>query len=325
MAMNRFAALSPDFEEEEAQRKKQADAAKAKKDQAAMKFEEKPKAHEKRFEGQKGEERSHTERGRGRGTRPYRGRGRGRGGYTHEGEGEFQHHGGFKERGDFKFTGDPNAKHPFDRKSGTGRGTEVSKAGAGKANWGTPQDDIKDATKPEEKPEGEVVEHKEGEVKQEEKKEAPKEPEVPVYTLSEYQAMNADKTKGLVVKKPELAVQKDPKASGLVAYDKKVLTGISEVAAKKKEAPKKTKEAEEQPSTAILGTVIAHDEPKHFRKFDKKPEEDTTTGAEGEKRSPEGRRGRGRGRGGYKGEQRTEGKKAEAAPFVMKDEEFPTF
>lgn len=321
MASNRFAALSPDFEEDEAQRKKVADAAKAKKEQAVAKSEEHPKAHERKFEGQRGEERS-TERGRGRGTRPYRGaRGgrRGRGGYTNEGEGEFQHHGPHKDN--FKYPGDPNAKHPFDRKSGTGRGTEVSKAGAGKANWGTPADDIKDAQKPEEKPEGEVVEHKEGEEKQEEKKEAPKEEEAPVLTLSEYNAMIAEKTKGLTTKKADLALQKDPKASGLVAYDKKVLTGISEAASKKKEAPKKTKEEEDQPSTAILGTVIGHDAPKHFRKFDKKPEE--TTGTEGEKRSPEGgRRGRGRGRGGYRGEQH-EAKKAEATPFVMKEEEFP--
>jgi hypothetical protein len=33
--------------------------------------------------------------------------------------------------------------HPLDKHSGTGRGKEMRKGGAGKANWGTMKDDLK--------------------------------------------------------------------------------------------------------------------------------------------------------------------------------------
>ena len=44
------------------------------------------------------------------------------------------------EKKDKKVTSEP---HPQDKHSGTGRGKEMRKGGAGKANWGTMEDDLK--------------------------------------------------------------------------------------------------------------------------------------------------------------------------------------
>lgn len=61
-----------------------------------------------------------------------------------------------------RFTGKPRERaHPYDRKDGTGRGRGVAKGGAGKANWGTPADEIAQGT---------PVEVKEGETPVEEAK-----------------------------------------------------------------------------------------------------------------------------------------------------------
>jgi hypothetical protein len=51
---------------------------------------------------------------------------------------------------DKKVSGEP---HPLDKHSGTGRGKEMRKGGAGKANWGTMKDDLK-PDPPEKKEEG---------------------------------------------------------------------------------------------------------------------------------------------------------------------------
>lgn len=50
-----------------------------------------------------------------------------------------------KEPHDFKgktlhYKGNPREKHPFDRKSGTGRGIDIKKQGHGKYNLGKPED-----------------------------------------------------------------------------------------------------------------------------------------------------------------------------------------
>ncbi|GAB5356201.1 hypothetical protein AAMO2058_000270500 [Amorphochlora amoebiformis] len=39
----------------------------------------------------------------------------------------------------------PKVKREFDRRSGTGRGKEIAKNGAGKGNWGTMNDTLADA------------------------------------------------------------------------------------------------------------------------------------------------------------------------------------
>eukprot|EP01022_Parablepharisma_sp_SALTPOND_P033042 TRINITY_DN88085_c0_g1_i1.p1 TRINITY_DN88085_c0_g1~~TRINITY_DN88085_c0_g1_i1.p1 ORF type:complete len:434 (+),score=50.83 TRINITY_DN88085_c0_g1_i1:1927-3228(+) len=328
MASNRFAALSPDFEQEEAQRKQQAEAMKVKKEALKTTVEEKPKARPERKQEGKAprEDRRPGERGRGRGAgRPYRGRG----GYRKpaETEGEFipREKAGPREFKNFKFTGSNDPIHPFDRKSGTGRGTEIPKRGGGRRNWGNPADDWKNAQKmPEEQPEVEEkqvpAEEPKAEVNEAEKKpEAPKEPEVPVLTYSEYQAMIAEKQKGLPIKKAEVQVARDPKAvAGLVAYEKPQYSAKSQVANKKKEETKESPAEAEK--TLVLGTFIA-EEPRPPRRFERKAEteEPASTSPEGERRSPAGKRGR----GGFKGAARREAKKAENTPFVMKEEDFP--
>jgi len=40
------------------------------------------------------------------------------------------------------FMGNFRQSHPFDRKSGTGKGREVTKGGHGKGNWGDLRDEI---------------------------------------------------------------------------------------------------------------------------------------------------------------------------------------
>ena len=345
MASNRFAALSPDFEEDEVQRKKQADAAKAKKEAMAAKAEE--KSQEKKQEGPaRTDERVPAERGRGRGRgrgtgRPYRARGGYRGGSDYHGseapaEGEFvsRDKPETKDVRDFKFSGNPNSVHPFDRRSGTGRGTEIPKRGGGRRNWGNPADDWKNSQRAqEEKPETSektpLEQPKEGEPKKDEvkegekKPEVPKVPEAPTYTYSEYQALLAEKQKGLEpVKKAEVQVTRDPKnAAGLIAYDKQKYSGLSEVAEKKKEPVKKVKEVSAEENKAnVLGTLIDKEE-KTFKHFDRKPMGEEAS-PEGERRSPAGKRGRGQFK---ETAPRPEAKKPEAVPFVMKVDEFPTF
>lgn len=359
MASNRFAALSPDFEEEEAVRKQQAEAQKKKLEAAKLKMEEKPKARPER-EGQapQGERRYPGERGRGRGIRrPYRGRGGfPRGGdveYVSREKTEFP-----REQKEFRFTGNTDAVHPFDRHSGTGRGTEVPKRGAGRGNWGNPAEDWKHERNEEEKPEAEekaAVQEgtepaKEGEVKKEgeekhlskrdkkklkkeghkeDKEEEALDADGSALTFQEYQAKIAEKQKGLPSKKAELQISRDPKsASGLVAYAKPQYSNLSEAAkaGKKKvaEEPKTEEPKESAAKTEVLGAYIADEYtrgPRRIdRKFEPKPAEETAAApAEGERRQPYRR-------GGYKGPRPAEEKKPEhATPFQMKDEEFPAF
>ena len=59
--------------------------------------------------------------------------------------------------------------HPYDRRSGTGRGKEVAKGGYGMGNWGTREDELKSGTLAVESPK------KTGEATAEEVTEAPKE------------------------------------------------------------------------------------------------------------------------------------------------------
>lgn len=343
MASNRFAALAPDFEEEESKRKQAAEQ-KAKKEAVRVKAEEKPHG-ERRPEGREmGQQhpRGTMERGRGRGMgRPYRGRGGYRGGagagapsYVVKEKGEF------RDNTDFHFTGSNDPVHPFDRKSGTGRGTEVSKAGAGKGGWGNPVDDLKNMEKfPAEETHAEVhegehvEEHKEvAEEKPEDaKRRAKKEKKMKkkfgkkdeeevthetydpnAMTLSEYQAKLAEKQVGLPTKKAEVQIARNPKtAAGLVAYEKKQHSNVSEVASKKKETKEKTETEAAEAKPNVLGTFIA-EEVRGFRGA-RRGDSDHHRG-----------RGRGYGRGATDEHPKEEKKPVERTAFVMKDEEFPT-
>ena len=363
MASNRFAALSPDFEEEEVKRRQQAEEQKKKKEAMLAKAEEKPKGRPERMhEGPQGERHYPGERGRGRGIRrPYRGRGGfPRGGdvdYAPKDKSDFP-----REQKEFRFTGSTDAVHPFDRRSGTGRGTEVPKRGMGKGNWGNPSEDWRNEQNAEEerKPEvedkaavaqegaepakeGEAKKEGEGEQKymnkrdkrrqkkggdKEEKEEEPLDADGSALTFKEYQAMVADKQKGLPSKKTETQITRDPKAaSGLVAYAKTQYSGLSAVAkaGKKKAEEPKTEEAKEPSKVEVLGAYIAEEFRRAPIRGDKGKIEtraEETAPAEGERRQPYHR-----GRGGYKGQHPAAEEKREQHPasFQMKEDDFPTF
>jgi plasminogen activator inhibitor 1 RNA-binding protein len=285
--INRFAALSPDFEEEEQNRKKVLDA-KAKKEAQKAKHEEEIKkkaegvAEGKGFEVSEG--RGPAERGKTRGTvRGTRG-GRGRGGYSRGGAVQYvpaeqkERH---IEGGNYHFQGNNDPVHPFDRHSGTGRGTEVSKRGSGRHNWGTHEDDLKyqdklvegqeEATKAEvpkeeaPKEEGKPVDEKEQaknlskrekklrkkDKKVEEVKEESLDKDGTALTYTEYKAMMAEKQKELPKKQVDLkAGVNTGKVAGLVAYEKpKGKVEPAQKAPKKKE----TEEDEAEPEKDVLG------------------------------------------------------------------------
>lgn len=343
--MNRFAALSPDYDEEEDKRKKAADQ-KAKREAEKAKKDEKVKAktevHTEAQGFEVSEDARPPQRGRGRGVgRAIRGN---RGGEEHPQE-KFAPQEGKKGLKDYHFTGSNDPIHPFDKKSGTGRGKEVPKQGGGKGNWGTVEDDLKYQNREEEEKQGveaeaEVVpkeeEKKEGEAEKgqhlskkekkkrkkqkipEEKKQENLDADGTAMTYKEYLASIADKQKNVPSKKAEEQMPKiDPKkAEGLVAYEKPQYKQTSET--EQKSDKKKEETNAEEPQKDILGTFIGE-----------------------EKR---GKRGRGqayRGRGAEQKElvqeenkregiaevhpAKEEPKKVEKAAFVMKDEDFPTF
>lgn len=99
---------------------------------------------------------------------------------TEEGGKEKKHEKSDRE-GPKPFKGVPAEPHPMDRKSGTGRGKEVSKSGAGRRNWGTPSDDLN-----EDKVERVEEREKTKEENLEEIQEEPQKKEVEEYTLEEY-------------------------------------------------------------------------------------------------------------------------------------------
>lgn len=345
--INRFAALSPEYEEEEAKRKKvveqkvKKDVQKAKKDEA-VKVKAEARTEFQEFEVAEGtstqSERGHP-RGMRRGTRGNRG-GRGRGDYSNAASSNK-----FSSGKDYHFSGSSDPVHPFDRKSGTGRGKEIPKEGGGKANWGKPEDDLKyenqfaeekevvgEAPREEEKKEDEKKEGEEEknlskkekknrkkERKTEEKKEEVLDADGSAMTYSEYKAKMAEQQKIIPTKKAEdKSVPDLKKVAGLVAYEKPKFNPTLETAPK---APKKKEEEDDEvePKKEVLGTFI------------------------GEERRGGRSRGRGyRGRGGEhprevreeeakSGEKpqtvaypKEEPKKAAPATFVMKDEDFPT-
>ncbi|KAG1330045.1 RGG repeats nuclear RNA binding protein A [Cocos nucifera] len=106
----------------------------------------------------------------------------------------------------------------YERRSGTGRGYEVKREGAGRGNWGTPTDDVfaqatednvntdEKVASPEKQPEQEDApsseankDNKEGEVNEVEEKE----PEDKEMTLEEYEKIKEEKRKALLALKPE--------------------------------------------------------------------------------------------------------------------------
>ncbi|CAN6580546.1 unnamed protein product [Malus baccata var. baccata] len=120
----------------------------------------------------------------------------------------------------------------FDRRSGTGRGSDFKREGSGRGNWGTPSDDIA----PETEEPGTETEKNVGAEKQSGENEAAdankedtvneteeKEPEEKEMTLEEYQKVLEEKRKALLALKTEerkVDVDKDLKAMQLLSNKK---------------------------------------------------------------------------------------------------------
>ncbi|CAH9079963.1 unnamed protein product [Cuscuta epithymum] len=144
----------------------------------------------------------------------------GEGGKTYEKRGDYAGgpRGGFRgvRRGGFGAgVEDVDGERPrrvYERRSGTGRGNEFKREGAGRANWGTPTDEIAQET---EEPVIEVEksvetekQHNQEDAGDASKDVAPneseeKEPEEKEMTLDEYEKLLEEKRKALLALKPE--------------------------------------------------------------------------------------------------------------------------
>ncbi|XP_030524894.1 RGG repeats nuclear RNA binding protein A-like [Rhodamnia argentea] len=180
-------------------------------------------------------------------------------------------------------------RRAFERRSGTGRGNEIKREGAGRGNWGTPTDEITPET---EEPVVEV-EKNVGSEKQlvdedgtDASKENPvnepeeKEPEDKEMTLEEYEKVLEEKRKALLALKAEerkVEVDKELKSMQQLSSKK----DNNEVFVKLGSEKDKRKEAAEKEERAKKSVSI-----NEFLKP-----------AEGEKFYNPGGRGRGRGRG----------------------------
>ncbi|CAM8901126.1 unnamed protein product [Rhodiola kirilowii] len=187
----------------------------------------------------------------------------------------------------------------FERRSGTGRGSDFKRDGAGRGNWGTPTDEP--APEPEEtQPEKEnnVDEQKQlGEqeteiVSKEKRDDEPeeKEQEEKEMTLEEYEKVLEEKRKALLLNKPEerkVNVDKELQSMKQIA-NKKANDEVFAKLGAEKEKRKESADKEEKTKKAVSITEFL------------KP-------AEGERSSYGGRgRGRGRGpRGGFNGSSQT--------------------
>ncbi|TVU34464.1 hypothetical protein EJB05_16297 [Eragrostis curvula] len=244
---------------------------------------------------------------RGRGPRqPYRGGGGRRGGYT---DGEAADESG-------------RPRRAYERHSGTGRGYETKREGAGRGNWGTVTDEslaqetvevvntegaaavTEDENKPDEVPQTEVEKDKEDEPNEEE--------EDKEMTLEEYEKLLEEKRKALLALKTEerkVVVDKDLQAMQQLSVKK----GTDEVFIKLGSDKDKKKENADRDERAKKSVSI-----NEFLKP-----------AEGERYYGPGRgRGRGRGRGdrgGFRGGYGYGGREPSGAPApaIQDQAQFP--
>ncbi|KAG8051424.1 hypothetical protein GUJ93_ZPchr0001g30219 [Zizania palustris] len=242
---------------------------------------------------------------RGHGPRqPYRGGGR-RGGYT---------------AGEARDESGHGPRHAYERHSGTGRGYQMKREGAGRGNWGAVTDEAlaqesseavstervaavaEDESKQEDVLQSEVEKHKEGESDKEEAKE----PEDKEMTLEEYEKVLEEKRKALLsLKAEERTVVLDKELQSMQQLS--VKKNSDEVFIKLGSDKGKRKENVEREERARKSLSI-----NEFLKP-----------AEGERYySPSGRgRGRGRGRGGFQDGYSTQG--PVAAPEIRDQAQFP--
>lgn len=232
-----------------------------------------------------------------------RGRGRGRGyGYMADGEG----HVGLRE---------------YDRRSGTGRGNEVKREGAGRGNWGVEidkhgvHDTFEASVAEEEKPASSEVTNKKPEEAQLDSEDTAKkneaEEEEKEMTLEEYEKLLGEKRKpleALKAKERKVTVDKDFESMQLVdkKSDEEVFLKLGADKGKKKEVAEKDERARK--SLSINEFLKPADGEGYF--------------------SPSGRRGRGgRGRGergGARGGFMAGYSNSREAPRIEDPSQFPT-
>lgn len=207
--------------------------------------------------------------------------------------------------------GDRPRRH-FERHSGTGRGYEMKREGAGRGNWGTQSDELAEVTEEivtdggkalgDEKPAGEES----GDVKESPTNESEeKEPEEKEMTLEEYEKLLEEKRKAL----PAFNTTEERKV------DAKVFESMQQLSKKKdndeifaKLGSDKKKEAAEKEERAKKSVSI-----NEFLKP-----------AEGERHYNSGGRGRGRGGRGSRGFGGGSAASNVAAPKIEDPSHFPT-
>uniref|UniRef100_A0A5B6ZRR1 Putative plasminogen activator inhibitor 1 RNA-binding protein n=1 Tax=Davidia involucrata TaxID=16924 RepID=A0A5B6ZRR1_DAVIN len=202
----------------------------------------------------------------------------------------------------------------FERRSGTGRGNEVKREGAGRGNWGTETDEIAQVTEEvnegdknlgAEKPSGEDATdgNKENPVNEPEEKE----PEEKEMTLEEYEKVLEEKRKALQALKTEerkVDVDKEFKAMQQLSSKK----GNDDIFIKLGSDKDKRKEIAEKEEKAKKSVSI--------NKF--------LSPAEGERYYTPGGRGRGRGRGSRGGFSGGNTMSNVEAPSIEDPGQFPT-
>nr|XP_043619139.1 RGG repeats nuclear RNA binding protein A-like [Erigeron canadensis] len=216
--------------------------------------------------------------------------------------------------------GDRPPRRPYERRSGTGRGNEFKREGAGRGNWGTQEDEIIQETQ-EVVNEGEKTVASEKLVSEEEatdeKKEnaanepEEKEPEVKEMTLEEYQKVLEEKRKALeALKTDERKVEVDKELASMQQLSNK--KSNNEIFAKLGTDKEKRKEIAEKEDKTKKSLSI-----NEFLKP-----------AAGERSFSSGGRGRGRGpRGGGGGGRYNQGGSssyAAEAPKIEDPSHFPT-
>ena len=155
-------------------------------------------------------------------------------------------------------------RRPFERRSGTGRGNEIKRDGAGRGNWGTPADEIvPESEEPVNENEKNLVDadkqlgqedavevNKENPVNETEEKE----PENKEMTLEEYEKVREEKRKALLARKSEerkVSVDKDLEAMQLLSSkksDDEVFVKLGSDKDKRKDAAEKEERAKKSVS-----------------------------------------------------------------------------
>ncbi|XP_009607512.1 RGG repeats nuclear RNA binding protein A isoform X1 [Nicotiana tomentosiformis] len=153
-------------------------------------------------------------------------------------------------------TADERPRRAFERRSGTGRGNEFKREGAGRGNWGTPADEFA-PEKEEPLNEGEKIVDTEKPAVQADAEDASKdspaaepqekEPEEKEMTLEEYEKLLEDKRKALLALKPEerkVNLDKELESMQLLSNkksDDEVFIKLGSEKDKRKEAVEKAK------------------------------------------------------------------------------------